>query len=174
MKQFLLGIVVVLLVAGAAGAFLVHTGRLPIAATTPPDVVDRVAMTAKFEAVRRNGAGLKVTLPSDPASLARGREHYVENCLPCHGAPGVKRAEFAEGMNPAPPEIDGPLQGYNDGQLFWVIKNGIRATGMPAFGVNHTDEEIAAIVAFVRHSPRLTPDERKDLAAMASPRDHHQ
>lgn len=172
MKKFLLAVVVVLLVVGAAAAFVVQTGRLPLAATTPPDVVDRVAMTAKFKAVQRGGDGLRVTLPADAASVARGREHYVENCLPCHGAPGVKPAEFAEGMNPRPPDIDGPLQVYSDAQLFWVIKNGLRATGMPAFGVNHKDEEIAAIAAFVRRTPHLTPEERQALAA-AAPHEHH-
>ena len=173
MIKILLVVLVVLLVAGGVGAFLVHTGRLPIAATTPPDLVDRIAMTAKFEAVRRGGNGLQVTLPTDAASLAEGREHYVENCLPCHGAPGVKRAEFAQGMNPTPPDIDGALQTYTDAQLFWVIKNGIRATGMPAFGVNHKDDEIAAIAAFVRHTPKLSPDERKALAAAVPREDHH-
>ena len=173
MTRFLLAILVVLLVASGAGAFLVHTGRLPVAATTPPDLVDRIAMTAKFEAVRRGGNGLQVTLPTGAAALAEGREHYVENCLPCHGGPGVKPAEFAQGMNPAPPDIDGALQNYTDAQLFWVIKNGLRATGMPAFGVNHKDEEIAAIAAFVRHTPHLTPKERTELAAAAPHDDHH-
>jgi mono/diheme cytochrome c family protein len=172
-KKFLLGIVVLLLLVGAAAAFVIETGRVPIAATTPPDVVDRVAITAKFKAVVHNAAGLQVTLPADAASVAKGRDHYVENCLPCHGAPGVKPAEFAEGMNPKPPDIDGQLQNYNDAQLFWVIKNGLRATGMPGFGVNHKDEEIAAIAAFVRHTPHLSPEERKDLAAAAPHEDHH-
>jgi len=171
--KFLLAVLAVLLVLAGTGAFLVHTGRLPVAATTPADLVDRVAMTAKFEAVRRGGNGLQVTLPTDAAALARGREHYMENCLPCHGAPGVKPAEFAQGMNPAPPAIDGTLQGYTDAQLFWVIKNGLRATGMPAFGVNHKDDEIAAIAAFVRHAPHLTPEERKELADAAPREDHH-
>ena len=54
--KFLLAILVVLLVVGGAAAFVVKTGRLPIAATTPPDVVDRVAMTAKFKAVQRGGS----------------------------------------------------------------------------------------------------------------------
>jgi mono/diheme cytochrome c family protein len=171
--KFLLAILVVLLVVGGAAAFVVKTGRLPIAATTPPDFVDRVAVTAKFKAVVRGAAGLQVTVPADPASVSRGREHYVENCLPCHGAPGVKPEEFAEGMNPKPPDIDGSLQNYNDAQLFWVIKNGIRATGMPGFGVNHKDDEIGHIAAFVRHTPHLTPEERKELAAAASHEDHH-
>jgi mono/diheme cytochrome c family protein len=171
MVRAFLAVLAVLLLAGAVGAFFVHTGRLPVAATTPADLVDRVAMTAKFEAVRRGGNALQITLPTDAAALARGREHYVENCLPCHGAPGVKAAEFAQGMNPAPPAIDGALQGYTDAQLFWAIKNGLRATGMPAFGVNHTDDEIAAIAAFVRRTPRLTPEERKELGA-AEPHHH--
>jgi mono/diheme cytochrome c family protein len=173
LARFLLAVLAVLLVLAGFGAFLVHTGRLPVAATTPPDVVDRLAMTAKFTAVQRNGSRLQVKLPADAASVARGREHYVENCMPCHGAPGVKAAEFAEGMNPRPPDIDGPLQTYTDAQLFWVIKNGLRATGMPAFGVNHTDDEIAAIAAFVRRTPQLTPEERKELAAAAPHEDHH-
>jgi mono/diheme cytochrome c family protein len=173
LARFLLAVLAVLLVLTGIGAFFVHTGRLPVAATTPPDVVDRVAMTAKFTAVQRSGSKLQVKLPSDAASVARGREHYVENCLPCHGAPGVKAAEFAEGMNPRPPDIDGPLQTYDDAQLFWVIKNGLRATGMPAFGVNHKDEEIAAIAAFVRRTPHLTPEERKELAAAAPHEEHH-
>jgi mono/diheme cytochrome c family protein len=171
--KILFAILVVLLVLSGVGAFLVHSGRLPVAATTPADLVDRIAMTAKFEAVRRGGDGLQVTLPTDAASLAEGREHYVENCLPCHGAPGVKPAEFAQGMNPTPPDIDGALQNYTDAQLFWVIKNGIRATGMPAFAVNHKDDEIAAIAAFVRHTPKLSPEERKELAAAAPREDHH-
>ena len=171
--KFVLAILVVLLIVGGAAAFVVKTGRLPIAATTPPDIVDRVAVTAKFKAVVRHADGLQVTLPTDAASVARGRDHYVENCLPCHGAPGVKRAEFAQGMNPTPPDIDGALQSYTDAQLFWVIKNGIRATGMPAFGVNHKDDEIAAIAAFVRHTPKLSPEERQELAAAAPRDDHH-
>ena len=173
MAKFLLAILVVLLVAGGMGAFFVHSGRLPVAATTPADLVDRIAMTAKFEAVRRGGNGLQVVLPTDAASIARGREHYVENCLPCHGGPGVKPAEFAQGMNPGPPDIDGALQNYTDAQLFWVIKNGLRATGMPAFGINHKDEEIAAIAAFVRRTRHLTPEERKELAVTGPREDHH-
>ena len=172
--KLLLAIVVVLLVLGGAVAFVVETGRVPIAATAPPDVVDRLAMAAKAKAVARGASGLQVKLPTDAVSLARGRDHYVENCLPCHGAPDVKPAEFAEGLNPKPPDVDDPpVQNYDDAQLFWIVKNGIRATGMPAFGVNHKDDEIAAIAAFVRHTPHLSPEERKELAAAAPHEDHH-
>jgi mono/diheme cytochrome c family protein len=62
---------------------------------------------------------------------------------------------------------------FIDAELFWVIKNGIRMTGMPAFGVNHKDEEIRHIVAFVRHVPQLTDAERQALKTGAGEEHHH-
>ena len=110
----------------------------------------------------------------DPGAVARGMSHYRENCLPCHGAPGVDAAEFHEGMNPSPPGIDAEVvQHGSDAELFWVIKNGIRMTGMPAFGVNHKDDELRDIVAFVRHVPQLTDAEREALRAGSEGEDHH-
>jgi len=171
--KFLLGILVCLILIGGGALAFVKTGRATIAASTPPDVLDRVAISAKVHAVARGAAGLNVQIPSDAAAAKRGWEHFDDNCLPCHGAPGVKAAEFAEGMNPHPPDIDGPIvQHYSDAELVWIVKNGIRATGMPGFGVNHKDEEIADLVAWVRHSPHLSPDERKAISA-AAPGEHH-
>jgi len=169
--RFLLGLIAGLILVAAAGAFMVYGGHVSVAATTPPDMLDKLAPVALGHAVAHQAP--KMTIPADAAAARRGMEHYDENCLPCHGAPGVKPAEFAQGMNPGPPDIDGALQNYTDAQLFWVIKNGLRATGMPGFGVNHKDEEIAAIAAFVRHTPHLTAEERKDLAAAAPHDDHH-
>jgi mono/diheme cytochrome c family protein len=59
------------------------------------------------------------------------------------------------------------VQKRTDGELFWVVQNGIRMTGMPAFGPTHKDEEIWKIVAFLRHLPALTPEEEKALSAGA-------
>jgi mono/diheme cytochrome c family protein len=169
--KFIAGVVVGILIVVAAGAFMVYGGRTSIAATTPPDLLDKMAPVARDRAIARQAPALSI--PDDPARAARGREHYGENCLPCHGAPGVKAMEMAEGMNPKPPELDGPhTRGLSDGQLFWIVKNGIRASGMPAFGVNHQDPEIQDIVAFVRHLPALTPAEKQELGE-ALPREHH-
>ena len=150
---------------------MVYGGRTSIAATTPPDMVDKLAPVARDRAIVRSAPALSI--PADAARAARGMEHYGENCLPCHGAPGVKAMEMAEGMNPKPPDLDGPhTQGFSDGQLFWIVKNGIRASGMPAFGGNHQDPEIQDIVAFVRHLPSLTAPEKQELGE-ALPREHH-
>jgi mono/diheme cytochrome c family protein len=169
--RFLAGLVVGLLLLAALGAFLVYGGRMSVAATTPPDMLDKFAPIARDRAIKRSATDL--TLPADPARAARGQEHYGENCLPCHGAPGVKPMEMAQGMNPAPPDLDSAgTQAFSDGELFWIVKNGIRASGMPGFGVNHQDPEIQDIVGFVRHLPKLTDAEKKELAE-ALPHEHH-
>ena len=63
------------------------------------------------------------------------------------------------------------MQKRTDGELFWIVQNGIRMTGMPAFGPTHKDEEIWKIVAFLRHLPALTPEEEKALSP--GPRAQH-
>jgi mono/diheme cytochrome c family protein len=81
--------------------------------------------------------------------------------------------EFEEGMSPAPPAIDEKqVQRWSDQELAWIVKNGIAMTGMPGFGGNHSDEEIAHIVAFVRHAPQLTAEEKARLHD-ALPHEHH-
>jgi mono/diheme cytochrome c family protein len=170
--KFLGGVVVGLLLVGLAGAFMVHGGRVPVGATAPPDMLDQWAPTARDKAIARQAPAMQVDKSAEAAR--RGMEHYGENCMPCHGAPGGKAMEFAQGMNPKPPALDAAhAQDFTDGQLFWVVKNGLRASGMPGFGVNHRDPEIQDIVAFVRRLPRLTPDEKKELSGAGAAEHHH-
>jgi len=172
--KFFGGIVFTVVVAVAIGAFILGTGRFNVAATAPPDLIDKIAPRALDKAMERGARDISNPIAKDPEAVKRGLSHYRENCLPCHGAPGVDPAEFHEGMNPAPPGIDAPaLQNASDAELFWVVKNGIRMTGMPAFSVNHGDDEIRDIVAFVRHAPRITDEERKALASASEGEEHH-
>ena len=78
-------------------------------------------------------------------------------------------------MHPEPPEIESAtVQGYSDAELFWVIKHGIGMTGMPGFGVNHKDDELRDIAAFVRHAPRISPEEKQALQAASHEEHHHE
>src|SRR5438094_3451116 len=173
MKFFTGVIVTILVVLGIAG-FIFATGRFNVAATAPPDMIDKVAPWALDKALERRSKDVTDPIAKDAGAISRGMTRYRENCLPCHGAPGIGPAEFHEGMNPSPPDIDAPaLQHDTDAELFWVVKNGIRMTGMPAFGVNHKDEEIRDIVAFVRHAPQLTDAERQALKTGAGLEEHH-
>jgi mono/diheme cytochrome c family protein len=172
--KFFAGVVVTVLVGLAVAGFVFATGRYNVAATAPPDFTDKIAPWALDKALERRARDVTDPIAKDPGALARGMSHYRENCLPCHGAPGVDPAEFHEGMNPAPPEIDSQgVQHDSDAELFWVIKNGIRMSGMPAFSVNHKDEEIRDIVAFVRHAPKITDAERQALKSGGAGEEHH-
>ncbi len=173
--KFFAGVVVTVLVGLAIAGFVFATGRFNVAATAPPDLADKLAPWVLDKSIERGAKSVTDPVSKDPNAVALGLSHYRENCLPCHGAPGVDPAEFHEGMNPAPPDIDSQdLQHSSDAELFWVIKNGIRMTGMPAFGVNHKDEEIRHIVAFVRHAPQLTDAERQALKSGAGEEHHHE
>lgn len=77
-------------------------------------------------------------------------------CRTCHSAPGRQPSTIQQGLNPKPPKLDSErVQKRTDGALYWIIKNGIRVTGMPAFGKTHTDEAIWSLLAFVRQLPQL-------------------
>src|SRR5206468_7122711 len=110
----------------------------------------------------------------DQGAVAGGLDHYRENCVVCHGAPGVEMGEAGKGLNPPPPFLDSPaVQGRTDGQMFWIVKNGIRMTGMPAWGPTHKDEEIWQMVAFMRHLPQLTGAEKAKLQPAEEAEQHH-
>lgn len=81
----------------------------------------------------------------------------------CHGAPGVERTETGQGLYPQGPDLAEEAGEYSDGALFWVIKNGVKFTGMPAYGPTHSDEEIWGLVAFLR---RLENTSAQEYAAL--------
>jgi len=111
---------------------------------------------------------------NDPSALEEGLDHYKENCVICHNAPGVPGTEISKGLNPPAPSLDSAdVQELKDGEIFWTIKNGIRMTGMPAFGPTHSDHEIWEIAAFVRHLPKLTNEEKEKLKPAAEEEEHH-
>jgi mono/diheme cytochrome c family protein len=93
-----------------------------------------------------------------------GFSHYHEMCRLCHGAPGVLPEEFAKGLNPKPPDLTSKdVQELSRAELYWVVKNGIKMTGMPAFGITHTEGELWAMVALVKRLPDLKPEEYKAM-----------
>ena len=105
----------------------------------------------------------------DPKKLLEGFAHYDEMCVVCHGAPGMEAGEAREGLNPQPPLLAKlkDLQDDPPGEIFWIIKNGIKMTGMPAWGPSHSDDKIWAMVAFVRKLPGMTADEYKTMKKQA-------
>ncbi len=100
-----------------------------------------------------------------PELFSQARAHWADHCASCHANDGSGRTEIGRNLYPKPPDMRQPItQGQSDGELYYVIQNGVRLTGMPAWGAaGHEDQETWALVAFIRTLPTLTPDDIKQL-----------
>lgn len=175
MKKLLPGSLFSLVMIALGAWVFAQSGFFPIAASSKPDPFDELAPQVRDRAIARHAKSIQ-SIPGQagPESIARGLIHYRENCMPCHGAPDGSAAEFSAGLNPGPPPLEiEKVQKRPDTELFWIVKNGIRMTGMPAFNINHTDDEIGDIVRFVRQLPKLTDEEKALLAQPPTGEDHH-
>lgn len=102
----------------------------------------------------------------DNASLARlGARHYQLGCAPCHGTPGRRENPIMQKMYPAPPDLGGVALKWEPSELAWIIQNGLKFTGMPAWAGQNRKDEVWALVAFLRQLPDMTEN---DYAALAS------
>ncbi len=86
---------------------------------------------------------------SDPELIRLGAGHFESGCAPCHGAPGRERNPLVKLMEPAPPDLEEHLPEYDARQLYWIVWNGIRYTGMPGWAGDHRQDEVWAVVAFL-------------------------
>jgi cytochrome c553 len=114
--------------------------------------------------VRMRTLGKEAPPLDDPALVLRGAGHYATGCAPCHGAPGRAPSLITQRMLPQPPPLVGGGREHSPAALFWIIKHGLKYTAMPAWPTQQRDDEVWAMVAFVRRLPRLGPDEYRALA----------
>ena len=119
--------------------------------------------TGMTRSVIRHAKAIQAPQLTDPAMIQMGFEHYHEMCVTCHGAPGVAPDEIARGLWPVAPNLAKTGSVWTAAQLFWITKNGIKSTAMPAWGPTHSNEEIWAMVAFLEKLPRLSPANYHDM-----------
>ena len=102
--------------------------------------------------------GMKNPLPATPLAVAEARDHFADHCATCHANDGSGKTMINSGLYPPAPDMrQDDTQQLSDGELFYIIKNGIRFTGMPGWGGH--DEENWKLVLFLRHLPELSPEE---------------
>lgn len=173
--RFLSGIIFGILLIAAGAAAIVFTGSFNTSAEDPPSKMERrLAEFALNKSVARRAPNRKNPLPATPETLRGGLAHFRENCVICHGAPGVDPGEIGQGLNPGAPDLTLPrVQARTDGQLYWLVDEGIRMTGMPAFGPTHGENELWQIVAFLRHLPEITEEEKAQLKGKREEAEHH-
>jgi mono/diheme cytochrome c family protein len=175
MKTFLTLVIFVVVLLAAALLFI-YSGLFDVSANTPDlGFMHWMLATTQRHSVERRMKNVQVPPLTDPALVRTGFLHYQENCVTCHGAPGVEASEVGQGLNPYPPELATRSEESDPKELFWIVRNGIKMTGMPSFGVTHTDQEIWAIVAFLQKMPKMTPQEYQALAQATaeSGEEHH-
>lgn len=106
----------------------------------------------------------------DSIELVRlGAGHFAAGCAVCHGAPGSPRNAVFDHMLPPPPSLSDAAKHWKAGELFWIVKNGLKFTGMPAWPAQDRGDEVWAVVAFLLRLPELSPDVYRQLANLDRP-----
>ena len=160
------------LLTAIVAAALVHMGSFDVAADIPhSQPVFWLMNTVRERSIAIRAAGIAV--PSDLVDAKRissGAAQYDEMCSLCHLAPGMKRTEISRGLYPRAPELRRGSS-LTPAEEFWVVKHGLKMTGMPAWGVTHDDELLWDVVAFLRKLPELNADQYQALVKGA-PKTH--
>ena len=143
----------------------IYSGIYNVAATVPhSEIATWVINTIKMSSVRKHSEGIKEPSLEGEALVREGFEHYDNMCVGCHGAPGT---DPAKEFNPAPPDLADVVRELRPAELFWIIKNGIKMTGMPESGSTHSDDEIWGMVAFAMRLPEISPEQYKLMKSEA-------
>jgi len=156
-----------IVVAIAAGAFFLG-GFFNVAATEEDNAIVKWGLIrVRTASIDRHASGTPPLKLDDQAIIRDGARAFARvGCVNCHGAPGVEWAKFSEGLNPDPPDLKETAAGAAPANIFWVVKNGIRMTGMPSFGkAGVADNEIWQIVAFVKALPKVSEADYKSWTA---------
>lgn len=171
-RTFWIGVIAGVVVSVLIGLFVVPVlGLFEMTATGGPGLLDWWGDTNWESSLVWRAPDEAIPASANPDE---GMEHYASTCLECHGAPNAEGAEWAQRMQPMPPELwEEDTQEMSDGKLFHIIKGGVRMTGMPAFGPDHGDADIWNMVAFVRKLNDLS-DEQKQKLSQASQRYEHE
>jgi len=168
--KILLTLLAVLCLLTAAAAVYVWSGSYNIAASVPHlDITHWFLGKVRDRSISAHSRGIFVPSLKDPKLLDIGLSNYHAMCRLCHSAPGYSRTEVSWGLNPAPPKLvsGDTLKKRSDAELYWVVKNGIKMTGMPAFGLTHSEDELWGLVTFLRRLPNMQAEEYKTMLKAA-------
>jgi mono/diheme cytochrome c family protein len=154
-------------VGGGLAYWYVQSAAPFSARAVPTRLESEVALRLRHLSIPAAARAKANPLPANAANLHEGLEHFADHCAMCHANNGSGDTPIGRGMYPKPPVLrDARTQSLSDGELFSIIQNGIRFTGMPAFGGaggDHDDQDSWRLVQFVRHLPKITD---KELAEM--------
>ncbi len=155
-------------------ATVMYSGIVDVAADEPhSDFVYWLLEETRENSIRKAAQAIEVPDLTDPELLLTGGVDYEYMCASCHLKPGQRESDMSLGLYPAPPNLSVSHESHKHGtdeavarKNFWVIKHGIKASGMPAWGKTHDDQRIWAMTAFIKRLPTLTPEQYQILTAI--------
>ncbi len=157
MKRWLPILATVIVVTGVGLLWFVKSRGFS-ARAKPTAVEYFLARNARRLAFPPEAKSLKNPLRPEPLPIAEGRDHFADHCAVCHANNGSGKTEMGSNMYPPAPDMrELGTQNLTDGEIFYIIKNGVRFTGMPGWA-GEADENWK-LVLFIRHLPRITPKE---------------
>ena len=166
MKWFFVGILFTCAVALLIGLALIRQSK-GFSALAQPTAMERwVARKARDLAMPADAKARVNPIPNTPEVLAEARAHWADHCFSCHANDGSGEMVIGKHLYPPSPDMRRPdTQNLTDGELFYIIQNGIRLTGMPgwATGGSHDEADSWKLVHFIRHLPQLTLEEKKAM-----------
>jgi mono/diheme cytochrome c family protein len=171
---FLAGAISMIVIALAAGGAFVLAER-GFSARESPSALERwVARRARSMAAPADAQGRANPVPNSPEVLAEARAHWADHCAGCHANNGSGDSEMGKRMYPPAPDMRlRETQEMTDGELFFIIQNGVRMTGMPGWGggdtpdaKQHDEQDSWKLVRFIRHLPEVTAQEEREMQSL--------
>ena len=165
--NLMLLITAVLAIGVVTGAYIVTTG---VSARQEPSALESfTARTIRGMAIRTRVRGVTNPIPVSDDVIAEGRDHFSDHCAVCHGNDGSGDTEMGRGLYPRAPDMRlAATQNLSDAELFYIIENGVRLTGMPGWATGTKEGETSSwhLVRFIRHLPKLTAEEIEHMESL--------
>ncbi len=172
--NFIKNAVLVLIILAAGAAAFAYSGMYNVAATEQHGpLTSWFLKTTRSRSIDTHAASVEVPDLDDEQLRLAGINDFDAMCAECHTPPGRRPSPLAQGLNPPPPDLAEEALEEPPEVLFWVTKNGIQMTGMPAWGVSHNDDEIWPVIAFLQVLPDLDGMAYQDMLEEAAGMGHH-
>jgi mono/diheme cytochrome c family protein len=167
LKAFALLVVLLLVIGGTGLWYFLNTG---VSAKDEPGRIEAfVARRVRNMAIARRARSLTNPVVYSEDVMAEGRAHFADHCAVCHANDGSGDTSMGRSLWPKAPDMRLPAtQDLSDGELFWIVENGIRFTGMPGWstGTKEGEEATWHLVHFIRRLPKLTPNELEEMESL--------
>lgn len=167
---FVAGAIALAVLVIGGGLIFLKTGANGFSARAQPSSIERFAARQARVTASPAGARERTNPVADsPEVLADARAHWANHCAACHSNNGSGSAEMGKHMYPPAPDMrQASTQDLTDGELFYIIQNGIRLTGMPSWGsgTTHDEQDSWKLVLFIRHLPKLTAEEEREMETL--------